>query len=89
MKYAWNEVDWNQPTAWIAEQLGTSPNVVSRQRRKMAPETLRQQHVKKVAHTDRWKSVDWSQKTAVIARLIGCTRNTVTKNRRKFKTIHT
>ena len=82
-KHQWHLVDWYQPTSWIADQLGTSEQVVSTARKKYSPETTRTAHIKKIVSDQRWRSVDWSKKDIEIAKDMKASRATVWKARNR------
>lgn len=82
MKHNWHLVDWDQPTSVIAQQLGTSEVYVSGRRRKYAPETVRQNHTKRVAMMDRCEEIDWSKSDIQIAKETNRSRAGVWNTRR-------
>ena len=44
-KFKWHLVDWSKSNKEIAKQIGTSPNYVSQQRRKLAPITSKKKRL--------------------------------------------
>jgi hypothetical protein len=83
MKHAWHLVDWDQPSSWIADQMGVSQQYVVGRRRKYAPETIRKHHFKTIAAEDRWKGADWSKGNTALGREMGMNRNSVDKARKR------
>ena len=83
MKHAWHLVDWDQPSSWIADQIGVSEQYVVGRRQKYAPETIRKHHIKTVAAEERWKVADWSKGDTALAREIKVTRPSVWKARKR------
>jgi len=83
MKHAWHLVDWDQPSSWIADQMGVSEQYVVGRRRKYAPETIRKHHFKTVAAEERWKDADWSKGNTALGREMGMNRNSVAKARKR------
>jgi len=63
-KIDWSKVDWRKPTTDISKELQVSDSLVSTQRRRLAPETLKV--VKQQVHN--WAQVDWSKSNQEIVR---------------------
>ena len=82
-KYQWHLIDWNQPTSWIADQLGARDQVVAFARRKYAPETIRKAHIKKISSAEKWAEVDWSKTDIEIAKEMNASRSGVWKARNR------